>query len=93
MSLAFFVIQQKQCIKVHITNTIFQDNTANLKQSRGNKYLKTLLSNGIPDLITCGYLHSMAPTVRSSFHKQVLPAPKHLQSNLTAKKISEITEQ
>lgn len=34
----------------------------------------------------------MVPTALSSFHKQVLPASKHLQSNLTAKKISEITE-
>lgn len=35
----------------------------------------------------------MEATVLSSFHKQVLPASKHLQSNLTAKKINEITEQ
>ena len=80
-------------LKFILQKFIFQGNTVYVKQSQGNKYFKILLSTGAPHLIAYWYFHSTAPTVPSSFHKQVLPAPVHLQSNLTAKKISEITEQ
>lgn len=92
MSLPFFGYTKHNTLKFTSQTLSSEETLSTLKQSQGNKYFKPWLSTGMPYLIPWWHFHSRALTGLSSLHKQVCPAPKHSQSNLTAKKISEITD-